>query len=107
MGVGKFQDVITIRGRGAGVADGYGGVTETYSDKWTGLGLIEKLNGSRAIQAGASALDGTFTMKIRKNPNITFNKRDIIVYEGKNYGIVSIDEVDNDRFLEFVITVTE
>lgn len=107
MGVGKQQDVITIKGRGAGVADGYGGVTEVYSTKWTGLGLMEKLSGSRAIQAGALGLNGSYSLRIRNNPNVGFTKRDIVEWDGKVFGVVSIDEVDNDRFLEFILSVTE
>jgi SPP1 family predicted phage head-tail adaptor len=105
MGVGKFQDVVTIKGRAADVPDGYGGVIESYTTKWTGLATIEKLSGSRAIQAGASALSGTYTMRLRKNPNIVFEQRDIVEWDGKELGIVSIDEVDNDRFYEFIINV--
>lgn len=107
MGVGKFQDVVTIYGRDASNRDAYGGVIETFITKWSGLGELGKLSGSRAIAAGAAVLNGTWTLKIRRNPNIEFIKTDVVEIDGKEYGIASIEEVDNDRFLEFIISSTE
>ena len=78
MSIGKHDRVIVISGRNSGGSDGYGGRTEVWVPKWTGLALVEKKNGSRDIQAGAATLDSVYEVSIRKRPGLVILKTDKI-----------------------------
>lgn len=104
--IGKHKDRVTISGRAANVADGYGGVSETYTTKWTGFAEVKKTNGNKAIEAGAVSLGSTYDFVLRKNPSISFIKTDKIVWDSKTFGIVTINS-DEDRFLTITASCTE
>lgn len=106
MGIGKHTDIITVMGRSGNIEDGYGGVVEVYSLKWIGYARLKKVSGNKAIEAGATALGSTYEIYFRKNPNVTFVKTDKILYENKTFGIVSIDDDDESRFITIIASVT-
>jgi hypothetical protein len=103
MGVGKHKDIVIIKGK-SGVADGYGGFTEVYTSKWEGFADLLKSGGSREVGTALN-LNSGFSIRFRKNPTLTIDKKDIVEYKGKVYGIVSIVD-DEDRWIELKLEQT-
>lgn len=104
--IGRHEDIITVSGRAANVADGYGGVVEAWVSKWTGFAGVERRGGDRGIDAGAASLGSTYVFTVRTNPNVSFSKTDKIDWSGKVLSIVSIDESTLDRFTRITASCT-
>jgi SPP1 family predicted phage head-tail adaptor len=103
--IGKHKDRIVISER-TGVADGYGGQSETFVTKWQGFAEVEKKSGSKGIDASAISFSSTYEFTLRTNPNISFVKTDKIVWKGRTFGINSID-LNMSRFTVITASCNE
>jgi SPP1 family predicted phage head-tail adaptor len=103
--IGKHNHRIVISER-VGVADGYGGQSETFVTKWQGFADVVKKSGSRGIDASAISFSSTYEFTLRTNPNISFLKTDKIVWKGRTFGIYSID-LNLDRFTVMTASCSE
>lgn len=106
MSVGRHKDIIVVSGRAVNVPDGYGGVIEGWVAKWTGFAGITRRSGGKSIEASAVSLGSTYEFVVRTNPGVEFRKTDKIDWDGKTFGIVSIDDSNDDRFTTITATAT-
>jgi head-tail adaptor len=103
--IGKHKYRVLISER-VGVADGYGGQTETFVKKWEGYADVVKKSGNKGIDSSALSFGSVYDFTFRTNPNISFLKTDKIVWKDRTFGINSIEK-NMDRFTVLTASCNE